>query len=386
MSDDARFMALALEQCKDASEAGEVPVGAVVVKDGKVIAVGRNAPIAKHDPSAHAEIIALRAAAQALQNYRLDGCEVFVTLEPCAMCAGAMLHARIQRVVFGASDPKTGAAGSVVNLFALPQLNHQTTVTGGVLQPACAEVLQDFFRRKRADNARLHAPLREDALRTPAARFKDLPDYPWAGQYVHDLPVLHGLRMHYLDEGPANAPQVFLCLHGYPGWSYSYRHMLPHWVAAGQRVVAPDLIGFGKSDKPKRAHVHTGEFHRQTLLELIEHLDLRGIVLVVQAHDLLGLSLPMAQPERYRGVLVLGPLQTVEQVSVPSLAAADASPFPDAGHQVALRAYPALLQDVKNGTVPPWEGKTLLLEGAGYLYPEMDVQAAQSALECFAAG
>ena len=124
--DDTDFMLAALDQARAAGQAGEVPVGAVVVKDGVIIATGRNAPIGGSDPTAHAEIVALRAAALALENYRLEGCELFVTLEPCAMCAGAMLHSRLKRVVFGASDPKTGAAGSVLNLFDQPQLNHQT--------------------------------------------------------------------------------------------------------------------------------------------------------------------------------------------------------------------------------------------------------------------
>lgn len=142
-------MQLALTQAALAGAAGEVPVGAVVVRDGVVIACGHNAPIANHDPSAHAEMQALRAAARVLGNYRLPECELFVTLEPCAMCAGAMLHARLKRVVFGASDPKTGAAGSVIDLFAQAKLNHQTAVQGGVLAPTCAAVLQDFFKQRR---------------------------------------------------------------------------------------------------------------------------------------------------------------------------------------------------------------------------------------------
>lgn len=142
-------MQLALAQAALAGAAGEVPVGAVVIRDGVVIACGHNAPIANHDPSAHAEMQALRAAARILGNYRLPECELFVTLEPCAMCAGAMLHARLKRVVFGASDPKTGAAGSVVDLFAQARLNHQTAVQGGVLAQSCAAVLQDFFKQRR---------------------------------------------------------------------------------------------------------------------------------------------------------------------------------------------------------------------------------------------
>ena len=131
---DAEFMELALHEAQAAAFNGEVPVGAVVVKDGVVIAVGCNSPITDHDPTAHAEIKALRAAAQVLGNYRLEDCELFVTLEPCAMCAGAMLHARLKRVVFGAPDAKTGAAGSVTNLFGNIALNHQTAVEGGVLE------------------------------------------------------------------------------------------------------------------------------------------------------------------------------------------------------------------------------------------------------------
>jgi len=147
--DDVAFMTLALEQARVAMTAGEVPVGAVVVRHGQVIASGSNAPIAGHDPTAHAEIQALRAAAQVLGNYRLPDCELFVTLEPCAMCVGAMLQARLQRVVFGASDPKTGAAGSVIDLFVNPRLNHQTRLQGGLLETECSALLQSFFQERR---------------------------------------------------------------------------------------------------------------------------------------------------------------------------------------------------------------------------------------------
>ena len=167
-------MGLAIAQAREAAAAGEVPVGAVVVKDGQWIASGRNAPIAGHDPTAHAEIVALREAARVLGNYRLDGCTLYVTLEPCAMCSGAMLHARLARVVYGAADPRTGAAGSVLNLFEHARLNHQTQVTGGVLATACGQLLQDFFRPRRLNPD----PVREDALRTPDAAFADLPGYP----------------------------------------------------------------------------------------------------------------------------------------------------------------------------------------------------------------
>jgi tRNA(adenine34) deaminase len=143
------FMLQALAQAQLAFDAGEVPVGAIVVKDGMVIARGYNQPIGRHDPTAHAEIVALRGAASLLGNYRLSGCDLYVTLEPCVMCCGAMLHARLGRVVFGASDPKTGAGGSVLNLFAHQQLNHQTSIVGGVLADECGALLKRFFGERR---------------------------------------------------------------------------------------------------------------------------------------------------------------------------------------------------------------------------------------------
>jgi tRNA(adenine34) deaminase len=146
---DRQFMQQALEQARLAAAAGEVPVGAILVRDGHVISRGFNKPISNHDPSAHAEMMALRAAAQAEANYRLPGTTLYVTLEPCAMCAGAMLHARIDRVVFGASDPKTGAAGSVLNIFSEKQINHQTQVDGGIMSEDCGEVLRQFFKERR---------------------------------------------------------------------------------------------------------------------------------------------------------------------------------------------------------------------------------------------
>lgn len=153
MADEAA-MSQAIAQAHNAWLLGEVPVGAVLMREGRVIATGFNHPIGSHDPTAHAEIRALRAAAELLGNYRLVDCTMYVTLEPCVMCAGAMLHARLARVVFGAFDPKTGACGSVENIFANPALNHQTVVTGGVLAERCGQVLRDFFaeRRTRARN------------------------------------------------------------------------------------------------------------------------------------------------------------------------------------------------------------------------------------------
>ena len=147
---DAQFMQLALAQAKKAYLVGEVPVGAVVVKDGQVIASAHNSPLGHNDPTAHAEINVLRLAANSLGNYRLEDCTLYVTLEPCAMCCGASMHARLARLVFGATEPKTGTAGSVLNLFDNPQLNHHTQVTGGVLADECVKVLQSFFEMRRA--------------------------------------------------------------------------------------------------------------------------------------------------------------------------------------------------------------------------------------------
>jgi tRNA(adenine34) deaminase len=401
---DADFMARALAQALRAQDAGEVPVGAVVVKDGHVIATGHNQPVGQHDPTAHAEVLALRAASQVLGNYRLEGCELFVTLEPCPMCAGAMLHARLSRVVYGAPDPKTGAAGSVVNLFERPELNHHTQVSGGVMGQACGQLLKDFFKGKRMNPW----PLRDDAVRPPESRFEGLPDYPWAPHYLNDLPALSGLRLHYLDEGPRDAPVTWLCLHGNPAWSYLYRKMIPTWLAAGHRVVAPDLPGFGKSDQPKKTSAHTFEWHREVLLQFIDRMDLNRVNLVVQDWGgLLGLTLPMAAARRYAGLLVMNTtLATGDAPLSPGFVAwremcaknpdfsvsrlfargnphmtadecaAYDAPFPDAGHRAALRAFPPMVPEHPDSPGAErsrqarvfwrehWQGRTFMAVGA----------------------
>jgi len=152
-AEDERWMRHALSLAARAAEAGEVPVGAVVVRDGELLGEGANAPIGLADPTAHAEVRALRAAAARVGNYRLTGATLYVTLEPCAMCAGAIMHARIARVVFGTPDPKTGTAGSVIDLFAEGRLNHHALVAGGVLQAECAAQISGFFRQRRVAGA-----------------------------------------------------------------------------------------------------------------------------------------------------------------------------------------------------------------------------------------
>lgn len=150
---DLEFMQLALEQAQLAKASGEVPVGAVLVVNDKIIAAGHNQPIAQNDPSGHAEMLALRAAGQNLGNYRLPDTTLYVTLEPCMMCSGAIMHARVSRLVYGARDPKTGCVHSVLNLFDNQQLNHHTIVEGGILENQCAQVLKDFFKERRSQNS-----------------------------------------------------------------------------------------------------------------------------------------------------------------------------------------------------------------------------------------
>ena len=327
---DADWMQCALGEARAAADAGEVPVGAVLVKDGVQIASGRNTPVAQHDPSAHAEINALRAGAAALGNYRLDGCELFVTLEPCAMCAGAMLHARLARVVFGAADPKTGAAGSVLDLFAEPRLNHRTQVQGGVLAAECSAVLQQFFQQRREAAREQAEPLRDDALRTQAERFDALSDYAFAPRYVQDLPALNGWRMHYVDEGPADAQAACcVCLHGPGEWGYFFRHLAG---TPGLRTLVPDLVGFGKSDKPKREAVHRLEWHCQVLTEWLDRMQPRPMVLVHSAAGAgLAALLQAARPMRFAAVLL------APDGGEP-IGDAWRAPFPDRGYQAALRA------------------------------------------------
>jgi tRNA(adenine34) deaminase len=146
---DEDYMQIAITLAKQAGANGEVPVGAIVIKNGKIIGRGFNQPISTHDPSAHAEMVALRDAAQFLGNYRLVDCELFVTLEPCVMCMGAMFHARVARVIFGASDPKTGACGSVIDLPSLGKLNHHAQITTNICGDECGKILSDFFKARR---------------------------------------------------------------------------------------------------------------------------------------------------------------------------------------------------------------------------------------------
>jgi tRNA(adenine34) deaminase len=178
-SADEIGMRLALDQAHNAWLVGEVPVGAVIVRPSaeglQVVATGYNRPITTHDPTAHAEIVALRHAATLLQNYRLPECTLYVTLEPCAMCAMALMHARLARVVFGAPDPKTGAAGSVLNLFAERRLNHHTELVGGVLAETCGELLRSFFAERRAQQRAVRGTAQGDDRAAAASADDTIP-------------------------------------------------------------------------------------------------------------------------------------------------------------------------------------------------------------------
>ena len=315
-------MRLALDAAKQAAAQGEVPVGAVLVKDGQVLAVGHNHPVHSHDPTAHAEVHAMRQAAQALGNYRLDDCTLYVTLEPCAMCSGAALHARLKRVVFGATEPKTGAAGSVLNVFEHAQINHQTQVQGGVLADECAALLQDFFAQRRDEQQRHKVPLRDDALRTPDAALGDL-DLPHAwSRFTSEWPVLDGLRLHWLDNRVEHGEVTDIYLHGPSGWSAEYVQTMQ----SGRNSVALDLPGFGLSDKPKKATAHRLDWHAQVIQTFVAQVAPQGRV-----------HAPRVMAPLLQGMDVAW----LDEPAMPAVLR-DA-PYPDAGHRAGPRALQTLL-------------------------------------------
>lgn len=336
----ARLMAVALNEAKAAAQRGEVPVGAVVVYRGQVIAAAGNAPIGTHDPTAHAEILALRAAAQHLGNYRLEDCEIYVSLEPCAMCASAILQSRIKRLVFALPEPKSGAAGSVLNLFANPKLNHHTHVHSGLLAGQSRRLIQDFFktRRQHKSQARARAAikLRPDALRTPQTRFTAWPSAPMLSHYWSDLPGFEGWRVHGLCYQRADASQGdVVCLHGPQEWSLAWQPLCVGHELKGGRFVCPDLLGFGQSDKPKRTDAHTLQLHTQVLKSLIDCIGFDKVTLVVHPD-----SMPLAQA-LLRGSTKIEALQIWEMPALPLQARQ--APFPDRGHRAGALAFEKLL-------------------------------------------
>jgi tRNA(adenine34) deaminase len=339
--EDLHFMQLALEQAQSAAQAGEVPVGAVVVKEGQVIAEGRNSPVTSSDPTAHAEVNAMRAAAKTLGNYRLDDCTLYVTLEPCAMCSGALLHARFKRVVFGATEPKTGAVTSVVQLLDNPQLNHQTQWHGGVLANECASVLQDFFEQRRQSQQQNKTPLREDALR-PSERIWSAHALPneWS-RFESQWPSLKGLRLHWFDNRSSDAcnTTVTIYLHGLNNWSASYLAQLQ----TTSNAVALDLPGFGLSDKPKKEAAHTLAWHVQVLNDFLNHISMHT---KAAAHHLI--ASPDMQPlmallQQALPELRIGYAPSVSPSSKEDEALLNA-PYPDRGHLAGPRALGAWLK------------------------------------------
>lgn len=288
---DLVFMQAAIAQAEAAARAGEVPVGAVVVKDGRIIATGHNAPISTHDPTAHAEIVALRAAGKALQNYRLEECDLYVTLAPCPMCNGAIQHARIRRVV----------------------------VVDEHLQQ-----LQEFFQTKRQQQAKNRQPLREDALRTPEKCFTPfVAECPWVSHYRY----IDGLRMHYWDEGQGNNPhqKVLLAVHGKAGWGYQFRALIQPVVQVGWRVLVPDLVGFGRSDKPKKNTVDPIAL----LQKWAKALDLSPQHTTLLVQDWM---IPIGLADTVLRLEDMPRCKTINPHKTPAYQA----PFPDRGHRAAL--------------------------------------------------
>ncbi len=330
--DDSQAMALALAQANMAAQAAEVPVGAVVLRHGQLVAAAHNLTVTQTVPTAHAEILAIGKAATALGNYRLDDCELFVTLEPCVMCAGAIFHARLKRVVFAATDPKTGAAGSVINVFDNAQLNHQTRVQGGLMAEQSQSLLREFFQQKRASQGNPW-PLRDDALRTPDACFEKMAPSPYASHYLNDLPSLAGLRLHYLQAGEVGpSTTTTLCLHGPAEWSLVWLEKMFELASLQQCVLAPDLIGFGRSDKPKKQAMHSLAWHTEVLQEWIARLGLARLsVLVSPGMKDLAQALQARLPQQIEVVTVTLPGHLTRQEII--------APYPDQGHCAGWRAF-----------------------------------------------
>lgn len=330
-SDDRHFMQLALSQAREADQAGEVPVGAVVVQNNQVIASAHNAPRSQNDPTAHAEINAIRDAAQMLGNYRLEDCTLYVTLEPCVMCCGALLNARFKRVVFGASEPKTGAVGSVVHLLEQPILNHQTQWLGGVLADEAAQLLQVFFERRRQERLEHKTPLRDDALR-PHVDLSHGFNLPWQwSRFATEWTSLHGWRLHWFDN--LRAPAISsVYLHGLSSWSAAYLALMQ----SSEHAVAIDLLGFGLSDKPKKENGYSVALHVDVLCDFFKHIA------------------PMAQ--RLFAPLSMQPICLAVQQAIPHLqltvleeplmsSSLLQAPYSDKGHLAGVRALTALLQE-----------------------------------------
>lgn len=340
---DEYWMSLALAEAQSAAESGEIPVGAIVVKDGVLIASGRNAPVDLKDPTAHAEIVALRRAAEVLGNYRLHECTLYVTLEPCAMCAGAILNARIRRLVFGAKEPKTGAAGSVVNLFQ-SSLNHQTTIASGILQESCSAAMRSFFSSRRSQRRQeiqsTQSYLREDALRTPEQRFSflHLPE----SKYFNDLPCAEGLRLHFFEYGNSGMSRTWLCMHSLQGWSFEFLQLFEK-ASELDRILAFDLIGFGKSDKPKKENFHSLIRHQEIIFSFLKKAKVERFFLIVPESGLDAASSLLRMAED----LVLAVVLLPDFQDAGSSSEWRDAPYPNSGFKSGLKSLSKLLPEKK---------------------------------------
>ena len=347
---DLGFMQQALDLACLAAQAGEVPVGAVVVHQGQVIGRGHNQTLALHDITAHAEIVALRQAAVFLGNHRLDDCELFVTLEPCLMCSGAVMGARLRRLVWGAAEPKSGAAGSVLNVFADDRLNHHTAASGGVMADECGAALQQFFQARRQAQASERSAhyLREDALRLPSALSPRWPDGVQS-LWLNTLPALDGHRLHVLAAGQG-ADTAVMALHSPGQWSAAYADAARQCANQGLAFYAPDLIGFGLSDKPKKPAWHTLDRHAAVLAEWMAGLPQRRLVWVAPAR--MSALVERASHAASLAHRLHASWCITEPVMAPDLLDL---PYPDAGHRVALRVLPGLLDKATDqAQAPAW--------------------------------
>lgn len=334
---DAHFMGLALRQARLAQERGEVPVGAVLVDGaGQVLAQAGNSVIGQHDPTAHAEVLVLRQAGQAGHNYRLEHTTLYVTLEPCAMCAGALLNARVGRLVFGAAEPKTGAVQSVHSVLDDARNTHQIPHASGVLADECRALLQDFFRQRRNEHKASATPLRDDCLRPPIDGLV-LPA-GWGQQFYADVcPAMLGLRIHAVDCGPVDSRSAVLFVHDWLGWSEGFAPAMHALALRGVRAVTLDLAGCGLSDKPKKAAVHNLELHTGTVWALLKRWKLERVLLAA----------PAAAVDLGRAVLAQAAQNDVDmtlvQIPSPHTIAADRSSliYPGRGHKAVWAAAQA---------------------------------------------
>ena len=325
--EEAACMRVALAQAQRAAQNAEVPVGAAIYQRGVLIAQAHNAPISLCDPSAHAEVLVLKEAAKVLGNYRLEDCTLYVSLEPCAMCAGAIFNARVREVVYAARDAKSGAAGSVVDLFADSRLNHQTRIRGGVLEEQSAALLQDFFqaqrRVRRQAAVRAKSFLREDAVRRS---LESLPCFESStlSSSFYVLKAVPGMRLHYLHGEPSCSPsgKTYVCLHGANTCAAVFEPVFASLFGSGARVLAPDALGFGASDRFKKSRAYDFALLMQSLLEWLVFMDLKDVCFITHdASVIWALLLKALLPERVVSVLAINPCLKPSAASGSSLGA-----------------------------------------------------------------